>query len=96
MYVFDMKEEEDWREPIRIFLEDPNRLILKKVRMKAAYFQLLDGVLYKKNKFELYLKCLNKSKAYLEMHEVHEETCGAHQAGRKMKNLEKTGFFCQQ
>lgn len=63
-----------------MFLEDPNRPTPKKVRMKMAHYQLLDGILYKKDNFELYLMCLDKSKAYLAMLEVHEGNSGVHQA----------------
>lgn len=76
------------------FLEYPDQSTPKNIGIKAVHYQLLDGILYKKDKSELYLKFLDKSKAYLAMLEMHEGTCRAYQAGRKMMwTLIKYWFF---
>lgn len=77
-----------------MFLEDPNRFAPKKGRMKTIHYRLLDGVLYKKYKSKLYLKCLDKLEAYLAMLDIHKGTCEAHQAGRNMMwILRRHGLF---
>ena len=46
---------------------------------------LLGDELYKKSLDVVLLKCLRESKAYIALAETHEEICGSHQTGEKMK-----------
>lgn len=49
-----------------------------------------------KNTLEvILLKCISKSKAYLEIFDAHSGSCGAHQVGHKMKwILFRQDFYC--
>lgn len=47
----------------------------------------MDNELFKKTSEGVLLKCLGESEAYIAVSSVHSGTCGAHQAGHKMKWL---------
>ena len=81
-------EEDDWKTPIIHFLSSPSSPSDRRARMFTTRFILLDGELFKKGiDDDTLLRCLAKIEAMRIMSEVHEDICGAHQAGIKMKWL---------
>ncbi|KAL1291506.1 hypothetical protein AAHE18_20G204700 [Arachis hypogaea] len=76
---------EDWRVPIVEYLKNPNLSVNKKLKYRAQSYVLISNVLFKKSIDGNLLTCLGEKEAYLALAEVHEEICGAHQSGKKMK-----------
>ncbi|KAK3012582.1 hypothetical protein RJ639_009731 [Escallonia herrerae] len=56
----------------------------KNLRVKAARYALVDGILYKKSFSLPYLKCLCPSESLYALQEVHEGICGQHLGGRTL------------
>ena len=48
-------------------------------------FFLDEEVLYKKNKDQILLRCVNTSEAKKIVHEIHEGVCGTHTSGHVME-----------
>ncbi|CAN6547173.1 unnamed protein product [Malus baccata var. baccata] len=85
---------EDWRTPITQHLKDPSYPTSKKIRQQATKFVMWDKTLLRKTPYGLLLKCLSLEELMRVMAEVHEGTCGTHQAGTKMKwLLMRYGYF---
>ena len=55
------------------------------LRMLAIGFFLDGEVLYKKNKDQILLRCVNTSEAKKIVHEIHEGVCGTHTSGHVME-----------
>ena len=51
---------------------------VKKVRVQAARFTVLNGELYKRGFSMPYLKCLTPDEAMYVLQEIHEGICGNH------------------
>ncbi|XP_059630097.1 uncharacterized protein LOC132273081 [Cornus florida] len=87
--------DDDWRIPFIMFLRNPNIKADRSIKRKAINFVLLDGDLYKKGLEDgLLLQCINKEESLQVMAEVHEGSCGAHQAGIKMRWLiRRYGYY---
>ncbi|XP_059659132.1 uncharacterized protein LOC132305515 [Cornus florida] len=80
--------DDDWRIPFIMFLRNPNIKADRSIKRKAINFVLLDGDLYRKGLEDgLLLQCISKEESLQVMAEVHEGSCGAHQAGIKMRWL---------
>ncbi|XP_059658641.1 uncharacterized protein LOC132304963 [Cornus florida] len=87
--------DDDWRIPFIMFLRNPNIKADRSIKRKAINFVLLDGDLYRKGLEDgLLLQCISKEESLQVMAEVHEGSCGAHQAGIKMRWLiRKYGYY---
>ncbi|XP_058786881.1 uncharacterized protein LOC131661365 [Vicia villosa] len=76
-----------WRTPIIEYLKDPLVNTDRKTKYRALSCMLMGNELFKKTPEGILLKCLGENEAYLALPSVHSGTCGAHQAGHKMKWL---------
>ncbi|KAK3009678.1 hypothetical protein RJ639_013667 [Escallonia herrerae] len=56
----------------------------RNLRVKAARYTLVEGVLYKKSFNLPYLRCLRPSESLYALQEVHEGICGQHLGGRTL------------
>ena len=81
----DIISPDDWRKPIVDYLRNPNNPVERKIRYQANSYVIMGDTLFKKSIDGNLLACLDESKAYIALGEVHEGICGAHQAGEKMK-----------
>ncbi|CAN6719462.1 unnamed protein product [Malus baccata var. baccata] len=87
-------EIEDWRSPIIHYLKDPSSPTSKKNRQQATKYVLWAKYLLRKTPDALLLKCLGQEESMRVMAKVHEEVCGTHQAGTKMRwLLRRYGYF---
>jgi len=78
----------DWRMDIVKILKDPNvQGINPKLRKQAYGYLWNDGQLFKKDSQGVLLTCLGSQSALAIMERVHEDVCGIHQAGPKMRWL---------
>ncbi|XP_059663598.1 uncharacterized protein LOC132309296 [Cornus florida] len=85
--------DDDWRIPFIMFLRNPNIKADRSIKRKVINFVLLDGDLYRKGLEDgLLLQCISKEESLQVMAEVHEGSCGAHQAGIKMRWLIRRGW----
>ncbi|XP_059627051.1 uncharacterized protein LOC132269832 [Cornus florida] len=78
-----------------MFLRNPNIKTDRSVKRRAVNFLLFDGDLYRKGLEDgLLLQCISKEESLQVMAEVHEGSCGAHQAGIKMRWLiRRYGYY---
>jgi hypothetical protein len=83
----------DWRKHSIDYLHNPSQKVDRKVWQLAFKFALVDGHLYHRTADDLLLKCLDSDQAKVDMGEVHEQICGAHQSTPKMKWLIRRGGF---
>ncbi|XP_051144093.1 uncharacterized protein LOC127260404 [Andrographis paniculata] len=84
----------DWRTEIMIYLESPSSTTPVGVRLRALYFQLIEGVLYKRTFEGILLRCLGPEESIKVMEEVHCGICGAHRAGLHMRwAIHRMGFY---
>ncbi|XP_058198560.1 uncharacterized protein LOC131314085 [Rhododendron vialii] len=85
---------DDWRVPIRKFLENPKEKIDRNIKQRAINYVIVGNDLFRKSSDEVLLLCIDKSQAMTVMGEVHEGTCGSHQSGEKMKwLLKRYGYY---
>ncbi|KAK3037300.1 hypothetical protein RJ639_032062 [Escallonia herrerae] len=56
----------------------------RNLRVRAALYALVEGVLYKKSFSLPYLRCLRPSESVYALQEVHEGICGQHLEGRTL------------
>ncbi|KAK3031544.1 hypothetical protein RJ639_035457 [Escallonia herrerae] len=81
-------QEPYWMDTIIKFLstgELPSeRHEVRNLRVKAARYALVEGVLYKKSFSLPYLRCLRPSESVYALQEVHEGLCGQHLGGRTL------------
>ncbi|XP_058760182.1 uncharacterized protein LOC131633486 [Vicia villosa] len=77
----------DWRTPIIEYLKDPSLNTYRKIKYRALSYVLMGNELFEKTPEGILLKCLGENEAYLALSSVHSGTCGAHQAGHRMKWL---------
>lgn len=77
--------DDDWRKPILNYLENLVGTTCRKVKYRALSYMIVGDELFKKTSEEVLLKCLGETEAYLTVSNTHNEACGAHQAGHKMK-----------
>ena len=81
----DMNIAGDWRTKFREYLAYPNKRVPLKTKAQAQNFAISEGELYKKGFDGLLPKCLSFPYNMEVMKQVHEEVCGAHQSGVKMR-----------
>ncbi|VFR02682.1 unnamed protein product [Cuscuta campestris] len=74
------------------FPEDEDRV--RKVKLRAPRFQMLDGRLYKRAFGGPLLRCLTRAEAERVIAEVHEGVCAAHQMSRTLaQRILLLGYF---
>ncbi|XP_058180182.1 uncharacterized protein LOC131298724 [Rhododendron vialii] len=92
VFVIDISD--DWMIPIKNYLLNPNEKVERTVKCRSINYVLLEQDLYRKTSDGLLLLCVDKDQSMRIMGEVHEGTCGAHQAGDKMRWLIKRhGYY---
>ncbi|XP_058075961.1 uncharacterized protein LOC131224683 [Magnolia sinica] len=87
-----------WMDPIYDYLtsgEVPSdRLEARRLRVRAARYVILDGILYKKEHSQPYLRCLLLDKADYVIWEIHEEICENHSDSRALAlKILRQGYF---
>ncbi|XP_075650025.1 uncharacterized protein LOC142620551 [Castanea sativa] len=84
--VQELSTQDDWTAPIVAYLKDgrlpDSRQDARKLKVKAARFVLIKGILYKRGFSRPYLRCLGHDEADYVMREVHEGICGNHSGSR--------------
>ncbi|WJX27586.1 hypothetical protein P8452_16393 [Trifolium repens] len=94
IFVIDNLSDTDWRKPIVNYLENPSGITDRKLKYKALSYTIIGNELFKKTPEGILLKCLSENEAFLAITNVHSGSCGAHQAGHKMKwLLFRRGFY---
>ncbi|XP_059663409.1 uncharacterized protein LOC132309074 [Cornus florida] len=88
----------EWAEPIIRYIENEklpqDRMEERKIRMHAAKYSLIDGVLYKKGFSLPYLRCVSIDKANYILKDIHEGLCGNHARGRSLAHKTiRQGYF---
>ncbi|KAK2395563.1 hypothetical protein QL285_057289 [Trifolium repens] len=89
IFVIDNLSDTDWRKPIVEYLENPSGITDRKTKYRALSYTIIGNELFKKTPEGVLLKCLSENEAFLAVTNVHNGSCGAHQAGHKMKWLLK-------
>ncbi|XP_058211711.1 uncharacterized protein LOC131323889 [Rhododendron vialii] len=85
---------DDWMVPIKSYLLNPNDKVERIVKCRSINYVLLGQDLYRRTSDGLLLLYVSKDQSMRIMGEVHEGTCGAHQAGDKMRWLIKRhGYY---
>ncbi|GKV48259.1 hypothetical protein SLEP1_g55083 [Rubroshorea leprosula] len=87
-----------WTDPILSFLRDgivpEDRQEAMKLRKKASWYTLVDGVLYKRSFSLPLLRCLNPYEAEYALREVHEGICGSHVGARTLAHkVLRQGYY---
>ncbi|XP_028106068.1 uncharacterized protein LOC114305156 [Camellia sinensis] len=86
--------EEDWRFPLIKYLSNPSEKSDRQIRYQALNYVIMGEDLFRKAHNGLTLLCIGKLDQMKAMAEAHEEICGAHQAGDKMRWLiNMYGYF---
>ncbi|XP_058215842.1 uncharacterized protein LOC131326938 [Rhododendron vialii] len=92
--VMEISLVDDWRVPIRKFLENPKEKTDRNIKQRAINYVIMGNDLFRKSSDEVLLLCIDKSQTMTVMGEVHEGTCGSHQFGEKMKwLLKRYGYY---
>jgi hypothetical protein len=82
------------RLPVLECIRDPRKTMDKKIKRQALKYTSLDDDLYRRTIDGVLLKCLGKEQAKVEVREVHDGICGAHQSAHKMNwLLRRAGFY---
>ncbi|XP_058192208.1 uncharacterized protein LOC131309616 [Rhododendron vialii] len=85
---------DDWMVPIKNYLLNPNEKAERIVKCRSVNYVLLGQDLYRRTSDGLLLLYVSKDQSMRIMGEVHEGTCGAHQAGDKMRWLiRRHGYY---
>ena len=93
--IIDAKEEiesevpkDSWMYPIIDYLKDSklleDRNQARKLRLKAAWYMLLEGALFKKSLSILLLSCVMKEESQIVLKTIHSGICGNHSGGRSL------------
>ncbi|XP_076911324.1 uncharacterized protein LOC143569242 [Bidens hawaiensis] len=76
-----------WMEPIRTYLSSgilpKDKAEARKIHHKALWYQIYDGVLFRKSFLSPLLRCIDKEESNYVIREIHEGICGLH-AGPRM------------
>uniref|UniRef100_A0A2N9EFD4 Reverse transcriptase domain-containing protein n=1 Tax=Fagus sylvatica TaxID=28930 RepID=A0A2N9EFD4_FAGSY len=79
---------DSWMTSIAKYLEDgtlPTNVVeVRKLKVRATRFILVQGILYRRGFSLPYLRCLDKLEAEYVMKEVHEGICGNHSGARSL------------
>ncbi|XP_058071115.1 uncharacterized protein LOC131220168 [Magnolia sinica] len=87
-----------WMDPIFNYLTSgeipPDKLEARRLRVRAARYVVLDGILYKKGHSQPYLRCLQPDEADYVIREIYEGICGNHSGGRALAlKILRQGYF---
>jgi len=86
--VHKIGSENDWTTPITSYMKDhvlPNdKEAARKLKVQAIQIVLIKDLLYKRDFFRLYLRCLIPKETDYVMREVHEGVCGNHSGSRSL------------
>jgi hypothetical protein len=75
-------------------IRDPGKITDKKVKQQVLKYTSLDDDLYRRTINGVLLKCLGEEQAKVEIREVHDGICGAHQLAYNMNwLLWRLGFY---
>jgi len=78
-----------------ILLDDPKEAASIRRRSPHFYYDLVVKTFYDRSYDDILLRCLSSSEAYEVLKETHDDICGAHQLGPKLKDrLYKLGYYC--
>ncbi|XP_058192046.1 uncharacterized protein LOC131309425 [Rhododendron vialii] len=92
--ILELNLVDDWRVPIRKFLENPNEKTDRNIKQRAINYVIIGNDLFRKSSDEVLLLRIAKPQTMTVMGEVHEGTCGSHQSGEKMKwLLKRYGYY---
>ena len=91
-------EESDWMKGIIDFLQKSilpeDKANARKMRLKAAKYALIWGVLYRKSFFGPLLRCLTEKEAVEVLDAIHSGVYGNHSGGRSLAHKAITaGYF---
>ncbi|XP_059669203.1 uncharacterized protein LOC132314344 [Cornus florida] len=80
----------EWADLIIRYIKDgvlpTDRAEARKVKMRAARYTLIKGVLYKRSFSMPYLRCVSSEEADYILREIHLGVCGNHAGGRSLAN----------
>ncbi|XP_059658398.1 uncharacterized protein LOC132304680 [Cornus florida] len=80
----------EWADPIIRYIKDgvlpTDRAEARKVKMRAARYPLIKGVLNKRSFSIPYLRCVSSEEADYILREIHLGVCGNHAGGRSLTN----------
>ncbi|XP_026459384.1 uncharacterized protein LOC113360048 [Papaver somniferum] len=90
------EEEEDWRIPIRQYL-DKGTLPAdvkesRKLEPKAAMYSLRNGILYKRSFLGPLMRCLSQTEGRRILHDIHSGEAGNHRGRRSLAKTQ--GYYC--
>ncbi|KAL5808663.1 hypothetical protein ACOSQ3_029354 [Xanthoceras sorbifolium] len=92
-----ISNEPTWITPIYDYLMNntlpSNKVEACRIKIKAAKFSIIEGQLYKRSYFGLYLKCIDPIEAQQVLKDLHEGQCGNHSAGRSLANRAITAEY---
>ena len=78
-----------WMTPIISYLQrgilPDDRHEARRLKVRASYFFMLQGILYKRSFSLPYLRCLAPNEAKYVMREIHEGICGNHSGARALQ-----------
>ena len=96
--VFEVEEEQDWRQPIINYIQhgrlpsDSRQRV--DIRRRTLRFVYLNDTLYRRSFDGILLRRLSKDEATRALFETHSGTCGAHQVGPKLAaQLKRIGYY---
>ena len=86
--VQEIGSKNDWITPITSYLKDgvlpEGKEVARKLKVQAARFVLIKGILYKRGFSRPYLRCLILDEANYVMREVHKRVCRNHSRSRSL------------
>ncbi|XP_058208305.1 uncharacterized protein LOC131321327 [Rhododendron vialii] len=92
--IMELNLVDDWRVPIKKFLEKSSEKTDRNIKQRAINYVIIGNDLFRKSLDEVLLLCIAKPQTMMVMGEVHEGTCGSHQSGDKMKwLLKRYGYY---
>ncbi|XP_043700072.1 uncharacterized protein LOC122650748 [Telopea speciosissima] len=96
--ILPIEMEPCWMDPLMNYLQKgtlpDDREEARKIRIRAARYTIIGGILYKKAFAMPYLECLRPTEAEYVLREVHEGICGKHFGGMALAHkVIKQGYF---
>ncbi|KAK8957148.1 hypothetical protein KSP39_PZI001109 [Platanthera zijinensis] len=87
-----------WMDPFVLYLSTGNLhqsvRDKKRFRLKAAYYYLVSGILYRKTFLSTMARCVSKSEIPTILQEVHSGECGSHSGARTLeRRILRQGYF---
>ena len=96
--VLKIKEQDEWMTPIVRYLKEgwllEDKIEARKIQIRAAYFIIINNVLYRRGYSLSYLRCANLEEADYVLHKIHEGICGNHAVVRSLAGKElRVGYY---